>query len=361
MKRAGLILLVITVSLSLLIGPALAKGSFGNDRGKARSGVKAEKRIRTSVTNMTPERKQKLQSQLKEREKQAVKRQFSDDAEHWAKSKIEKVQSLGLIRGYEDGTFRPDQPVTMTEAMVMAVSLAENLAIEEETAQEGTAGEGAAEEGAAEEGAAEEGTAEEGTVEEGTVEEGTGEEETPDVPGWAREKAKKAMALRIVNVNRFHSEVQATRAQAAVMLAKALGLQPADTSGVTFSDSILISPEDLGYIIALKEAGVIKGTPDGKFNPNSAVTRAEIAAMLANMVDLVENDGAAGEEGTAGQETQPEENTGTTGETAESGTQPAEGDETTVQNDQGEAGEEATQPAEGTETAGQTAEGGVTQ
>ena len=96
--------------------------------------------------------------------------------------------------------------------------------------------------------------------------------------------------MKLININRFHSEVQANRAQVAVMLAKALELEPVEVDEKAFTDSLKISPEDIGYILALKEAGVIKGNPDGKFNPNSAITRAEMAAMLAKVVENIEDE-----------------------------------------------------------------------
>lgn len=44
---------------------------------------------------------------------------FTDIAGHWAEAEIERAASLGWIRGYADGTFRPDQPITRAEAMTM--------------------------------------------------------------------------------------------------------------------------------------------------------------------------------------------------------------------------------------------------
>ncbi len=40
---------------------------------------------------------------------------FTDIEEHWAKPAIEDIYGNGRIEGYEDGTFRPDQPVTRAE------------------------------------------------------------------------------------------------------------------------------------------------------------------------------------------------------------------------------------------------------
>lgn len=101
-----------------------------------------------------------------------------------------------------------------------------------------------------------------------------------DVPSWAQEAAARASYKGIIKLNRFHSAVQCSRAQTAVMLAKALGLEPEETSEIPFQDGVLISPEDIGYIMALYRKGIIVGSSNGNFNPNSAVTRAQMACML---------------------------------------------------------------------------------
>jgi hypothetical protein len=55
--------------------------------------------------------------------------QFKDTSGHWAKIFIEKAKSHGVINGYPDGQFRPDQAITRAEAVkVIAVCL--NLAEE---------------------------------------------------------------------------------------------------------------------------------------------------------------------------------------------------------------------------------------
>ncbi|HAA90135.1 MAG: Membrane protein [Thermoanaerobacterales bacterium 50_218] len=157
------------------------------------------------------------------------------------------MTAIGLFRGYEDGTFKPDKPVMQSEAVVVITKIAEATPEESEG--------------------------------------GLKEDELADTPPWARESIRTAAKLGIVNLNRFHSAVQATRAQVAVWVAKALNLEPVETSDVPFKDRILISPEDLGYIMALYEAGIIKGTPDGKFNPNSAITRAELATIMEKILN----------------------------------------------------------------------------
>ena len=44
---------------------------------------------------------------------------FTDIAGHWAEEEIRRGATLGWIRGYADGTFRPDQYITRAEAMTL--------------------------------------------------------------------------------------------------------------------------------------------------------------------------------------------------------------------------------------------------
>lgn len=48
---------------------------------------------------------------------------FKDMKKHWGKKYVEDVVSKGIIKGYEDNTFRPSQPVTKIEGIVMISNL----------------------------------------------------------------------------------------------------------------------------------------------------------------------------------------------------------------------------------------------
>jgi chitodextrinase len=87
-------------------------------------------------------------------------------------------------------------------------------------------------------------------------------------------------------MKRFHSQVQCDRLTACVAIAKALDLDPVtDFSANPFKDMNLISDEDFGYLLALYEAGYINGYPDGNFNPNRLLTRAQIASIIDKLLD----------------------------------------------------------------------------
>ncbi|QUL99410.1 MAG: S-layer homology domain-containing protein [Candidatus Fermentithermobacillus carboniphilus] len=48
---------------------------------------------------------------------------FSDIEGHWAEHDIVQMARMGVVNGYEDGTFRPDSPVSREEAIKMVFSL----------------------------------------------------------------------------------------------------------------------------------------------------------------------------------------------------------------------------------------------
>ncbi len=49
---------------------------------------------------------------------------FKDTADHWAKGGISVATSLGIARGYNDNSFKPDNPITREEMAVMACKAA---------------------------------------------------------------------------------------------------------------------------------------------------------------------------------------------------------------------------------------------
>jgi hypothetical protein len=195
---------------------------------------------------------QKLEKQVKEilksYQKHSFAGRFKDVNRHWAAPAIERMGLIGLFNGYPDGTFKPDSEITQAEIVALVIRIIEDD--EDDVAD-------------------------------------LSDLYVPNTPDWAKKPVGKAAKKGFINLNRFHSHVQASRAQAVVLIAKALGLTPADTSIIPFKDGILISRDDLGYIIAMYNEGIIIGDPDGKFNPNSALTRAQIATILDRILDRI--------------------------------------------------------------------------
>lgn len=224
MKKKLFLIVALTLALMLFAGAAWAKPGGAKGQGKGKGLQNAQN--------------------------------YSDVNDHWAKLTIKKMNAKGLFKGYEDGTFRPNNPLTEAEAIVLADRIAAKFKPQQEVESE--------------------------------PEEGDNEDEDLEgVPGWAKKSVQKAVYNNIIK--RFHSSVQVSRAQACVILAGTMGLPRVDIdpSKNPFKDVNLFSAEDdYGYILALYNAGYIKGTPEGNFNPNSFITRAEMATIM----DRIEGD-----------------------------------------------------------------------
>ncbi|WP_181150947.1 S-layer homology domain-containing protein [Paenibacillus sp. PCH8] len=82
----------------------------------------------------------------------------------------------------------------------------------------------------------------------------------------------------------FRGETKVTRGEFAQMLVKALGLTATGTEVV--ADATGHFAEDA--IRALLEKGIMTGYADGSFGPNREIKRAEIAALLARVLDLTQ-------------------------------------------------------------------------
>ncbi len=64
----------------------------------------------------------------------AEKMTFSDIKGHWAEKTIENMANKGIISGYPDGSFLPDEPITRAELakiMTTAFDLTENVSLEQ--------------------------------------------------------------------------------------------------------------------------------------------------------------------------------------------------------------------------------------
>ncbi|WP_322907044.1 S-layer homology domain-containing protein [Paenibacillus sp. SGZ-1009] len=79
----------------------------------------------------------------------------------------------------------------------------------------------------------------------------------------------------------FRPQMNMTRMEFAVVLAKALQLAPV-TDSTSFSD--VKSNWASGYIEAVKRAGLMNGDANGKFNPNALVNREQLAAIFVRAI-----------------------------------------------------------------------------
>ncbi|SDW94935.1 S8 family serine peptidase [Paenibacillus sp. CF384] len=104
---------------------------------------------------------------------------------------------------------------------------------------------------------------------------------------WAKKEIEllaSALLVKGTSASTFSPSSTVSRAEFAAMLARALGLEMADTA-TAFADV----PADKWYasaVHAIVEAGIVSGRSKDSFAPNATITREEMAVMLAGALKL---------------------------------------------------------------------------
>ncbi|MCD9025287.1 S-layer homology domain-containing protein [Cohnella silvisoli] len=110
-----------------------------------------------------------------------------------------------------------------------------------------------------------------------------------DIAGhWAEANIKQAVNAGIVTGyadGTFKPGKTVTRAEFAVMLVNALKPKE-EGADLAFADAAKIASWAQRAVKQAIQAGIIKGYKDGSFRPDAQITRAEMAAMIANALDL---------------------------------------------------------------------------
>lgn len=115
-----------------------------------------------------------------------------------------------------------------------------------------------------------------------------------DVPDWGRDAAFGALLRGILQPlpgkgKSFGLMHKLSRLDAAVLLVRAAGLddEARERAGepLGFKDQNAVPSDYRGYVAVAVEQDFIKGYPNGVFQPNRLVTRAEWTAMLARLED----------------------------------------------------------------------------
>ncbi|MFD0715466.1 glycosyl hydrolase family 18 protein [Paenibacillus sp. GCM10027626] len=117
---------------------------------------------------------------------------------------------------------------------------------------------------------------------------------------WAREDVAQAAAKLLLDrdeAGNFGGGSVVTRAELAAILVKALGIVPPADSA-SFMD-VTSQVKYAGEIEAAKQAGLIKGKSDHRFDPNGSVTRQDMAVMISNALAYAGKHPTAGDQGLA--------------------------------------------------------------
>ena len=178
---------------------------------------------------------------------------------HWAVQYIDRVAAREIMGGYEDGTARPDNPVTQFEAIVMASKMM-GLTYDEKT-QKGT----------------------------------YLPFKYPDWPG-AYDISVAAYTAGLVDPSDFTHNGAASREWIAKLLIQALEAE-AELSTVANDAWYFVDSKDIGskyanYVKLAYDKELLGGYPDKTFRPKNTVTRAELAVMLSRVENQLEKTAA---------------------------------------------------------------------
>lgn len=190
-----------------------------------------------------------------ERQRTMTRTQFSDVTNHWAVEPIRNAWTYRLFEGYPDGNFHPNTTISGIECLVVTNRLMNCIS-----------------------------GLEPGNITPGAV-------DWDGIPDWARVQLQEQNTQRLMTQTNYYQDPLMNRAHIAVMLAKALQIEPFDQpigTETQFRDQNRIAEQDLGYILALRNLGILKGYPDGTYQPDNEVTRAELAVMMSGILEMLE-------------------------------------------------------------------------
>lgn len=173
--------------------------------------------------------------------------EFTDMSKHWAADAVSKLAGKGIISGFEDGTFKPEEKVTRAQFTVM-IAKARGL----------TEGE---------------------YCNLSDVEKGS----------WYEKSVNAAVSAGIVSGmgdGSFRPNEYIRRQDALLILYRAFGEKLQTGAAKSFADKEYISDYAKEAVDALSASGVVTGTDAGELKPIDNTSRAEVAALLARILEI---------------------------------------------------------------------------
>ncbi|MWV46020.1 hypothetical protein GRF59_20585 [Paenibacillus sp. HJL G12] len=188
----------------------------------------------------------------------------SDTRGHWAEQLLTNWQEQGLLKGYPDGSMKPDKPLTRAELMALINRYFHFTDEKPVTFTDLTAGQ------------------------------------------WQYAEAAKALQAGYITGYQdgtIHPDQLVAREEAAVMLAKALKAELGSNFDILsrFKDADTIAAWSRQAIAYLIQQGKLGGYEDGTLRPKSSLTRAEGAVLISRLpVPSAPTDTTYGKAGTYG-------------------------------------------------------------
>lgn len=228
-------------------------GGGGGSRPSGTSGIKISGGDVTTSGISIPAEPEIIPEAKEEADKNEF---FSDvDKEHWAYQYIASMAEKGIINGFEDNTFKPEESITRAEfaKMIMTGEIVENSL--------------------------------------------DAAFDDVDENAWYYDYVCNAASIGLicgVGDGRFLPDENITREEAAVIMYRFAEYRNKSLlpfrMNINFDDEEDISDFAVGSIDALYTAEVINGSDDGNFYPKKSISRAESATMIYNLLSIIEKE-----------------------------------------------------------------------
>ncbi|WP_027364709.1 S-layer homology domain-containing protein [Desulfotruncus alcoholivorax] len=186
----------------------------------------------------------------------AARADFSDvKSDHWAANIIKTMSGRGVIGGYPDGTFKPNNTVSQVEAVCMAVR---TLGLQNSST-------------------------------------GTLPQVSFPVPSYAVSDVKLALQQGLIkDSDQFSAYSAANRAWVARLLVRMIGKEAEAEEKLlmpVFTDTFKIPDWAVYYVRVAQDNKLIAGYPDNSFKPDREVTRAEMVSFLSRASNALQGTG----------------------------------------------------------------------
>lgn len=208
------------------------------------------KEVKLTLVDIRDNRKFNIKANkvgLKEIPMATAQYMFNDIDKHWAKDRIIKLVSKGVIAGYEDNTFRPDNNMTKREAIAFIGRLANSL-------------------------------------DQNYVRPTIRQNIDFNKGTWGNEEVDFVLGRVPANlINEGNLDEKITREEVALLLEKTFLFNETNKS-LTFKDK-----EDIKFANSVEKLvafGSIKGYPDNTFKAKGYITRAEFISMLFTLPNV---------------------------------------------------------------------------
>ncbi len=193
---------------------------------------------------------------------------YSDLEGHWARKYIEDLAAKGLMSGYDDGTIRPENNITVCETLALLSRFYSPDTLQDELIQSDYKDFISA--------------------------------NVPSSISWAYDEIAVCLAAGIINQSELKSlDLTKTIQKEAlsVFLVRAMKMEKTASSlkdvALSFADAGKINDSFKPHVAVLVSLGVVNGDNNNNFNPKSSVTRAVAAKMVSVSLEYLQKNGVA--------------------------------------------------------------------